>query len=272
MRLVSLCPSTTETLFALGVGDALVGRTRFCIHPAPEVEAIPSVGGTKDPDVEAIARLRPDVVFVNAEENRREDHDALLTHVPRAIGAVDVSEPRRVSEVPALLRRLGARVGRAVAGDALARALEAELDALERAARGVPGFRYGYLIWRRPWMAISRDTYVADLIARAGGAPITDDPLVRYPTIELDALRAADVVFLPDEPFPFGDKHLPELCAALPGVALERVSGDDACWHGARSIRGARWARSLAGRFGRPRPVERAAANGAGDGSADVPR
>jgi iron complex transport system substrate-binding protein len=250
VRLVSLCPSTTETLFALGVGDALVGRTRFCIHPAPEVEAIASVGGTKDPDVDAIARLRPDVVFVNAEENRREDHDALVTHVPRAIGAVDVSEPRRVGEVPALLRHLGARVGRAEAGDALARALEAELAALDEAARGAPPFRYGYLIWRRPWMAISRDTYVADLIARAGGAPLTDDPHARYPTIELDALRAADVVFLPDEPFPFADKHLPELRAALPGVALERVSGDDACWHGARSIRGARWARSLVGRFG----------------------
>ncbi|HEV8267164.1 MAG TPA: helical backbone metal receptor, partial [Thermoanaerobaculia bacterium] len=107
MRIVSLCPSITESLVALGLRDELFGITRYCIHPKADLRGIARVGGTKNPDLAAIRALAPDLVFMNAEENRAEDVEAL-----RAEYDVDVSHPRRVSEVPALLRHFGERTNR----------------------------------------------------------------------------------------------------------------------------------------------------------------
>lgn len=237
MRIVSLCPSTTETLAAFGLLPALVGVTRFCIHPAAGVAAIPKVGGTKDPDLDRIVALRPDLVFLNAEENRREDHDALRARLPASC-TLDVSHPRRVAEVPALLRHFGAQTDRAAIAERYAAELEAALERLS-AQPGRP-FRVAYLIWRKPWMAVGPDTYVSDLLARAGGENVLSDAPWPYPEILLEALAAKqpELVLLPDEPFPFEDKHLPEVQAALPRARLRLISGDDCCWHGVRSIRG----------------------------------
>ncbi len=257
MRIVSLCPSTTETLAAFGLLPALVGVTRFCIHPAAGVAAVPKVGGTKDPDLDRIVALRPDLVFLNAEENRREDHEVLRARLP-ASTTLDVSHPRRVAEVPALLRHFGAQTDSAAIAERYAAQLEAALDRLS-ALPGRP-FRVAYLIWRKPWMAVGPDTYVSDLLARAGGENVLSDaswPVIGgmnppagatatlyasrpYPEVLLEALAAKqpELVLLPDEPFPFADQHLPEVQAALPHARLRLVSGDDCCWHGVRSIWG----------------------------------
>ena len=139
VRLVSLCPSITETLIDFGRADALVGITRFCIHPAEVVATVRKVGGTKDPDIEAIAALEPDLVFVNEEENRKEDFDALTAHGL----TVDATMTRTVDEVPDQLRHFG-RLVRAE-GQAEARAveleagLEASLLALLEEIHGVDG-------------------------------------------------------------------------------------------------------------------------------------
>lgn len=237
MRIVSLCPSTTETLAALGLLPSLVGVTRFCIHPAAGVEAIPKVGGTKDPDLDRILALEPDLVFLNAEENRREDYEALRARLP-ASTTLDVSHPRGVDEVAPLLRRVGALTGTQPLAERYAAELEASLERLA----ALPGrsFRVAYLIWRKPWMAVGPGTYVSDLLARAGGENVLSDAARPYPEIELSVLasKAPELVLLPDEPFPFTDKHLPELHDALPSARLQLVSGDDCCWHGVRSIRG----------------------------------
>ena len=111
MRIVSLCPSITETLIDFGLADQLVGITRFCIHPAAVVKDIPKVGGTKNPDHDAIESAAPDLIFVNAEENRREDYELLAAKYD-----VDVSMPRSVLDVPPDLRRFGSRLGRLHAG------------------------------------------------------------------------------------------------------------------------------------------------------------
>lgn len=241
MRLVSLCPSISETIISLGRADALVGVTRFCIHPAEVIAEVRKVGGTKDPHIDRIVALKPDLVFVNEEENRREDFDAL-----KAAGIeVDVSMTRRVCEVPDQLRHVGARIAARESAELRAAELEAELQLLEaaRSERTVP-FSFAYLIWRGPWMAVGADTYVADLLSSAGGHNVLADQPQRYPEVSLDKLQALkpDVVFLPDEPFPFGPKHVPEVQAALPDAQIHLVSGDDCCWHGVRSLRGARLA------------------------------
>lgn len=241
-RIVSLCPSMTETLIDLGVAERLVGVTRYCIHPKTVVEDLPKVGGTKNPDLDAIRAAKPDLVFVNAEENRREDYEALAADLD-----VDVSMPRFVQEVPDELRRVGRRIGKEAEAEERAVQLERRLSELDQARTP---FTFAYLIWRKPWMTVSGDTYISDLFARAGGTNVYGEATQRYPETTLEELRAKAprLVLLPDEPYPFDEGHRKQLASVLES-RVERVSGDDCCWHGVRSIRGVRVVMELARSF-----------------------
>ena len=235
-RLVSLVPSTTELLCSLGLAEALVGVTVYCVEPREVVRGKVRVGGEKDPDLDAIRRLAPDLVVANIEENRREDVDAL-----RAAGIdVFITYPRSVLESFAMIRELGAVTG---AADAAARLL-AELEPRHAAVRGRLAGRRAtpcfYPIWRDPWMTIGHDTYIHDLLATCGGANVFADGS-RYPTISLDdvAARAPEVVLLPDEPFRFRRAHLRDFdaYAGMPAVREGRirlVDGKRFSWHGPR--------------------------------------
>lgn len=169
MRLVSLCPSITETLFELGVGGAVVGATKFCVEPEAELAGVDRIGGTKDPDLDRIAALEPTLVLMNEEENRREDHDAL-----RALGLdVHVSFPRGPGDVPAMLRSFGDAVGESARADGLARGVEDALRAARSArstrSSGGPGVAFLALVWRKPWIAAGPDTFLSALLEEAGG-------------------------------------------------------------------------------------------------------
>ena len=233
MRIVSLCPSITETLIDFGLADALVGITRYCIHPREITRRLPKMGGTKTPDVEAIIAAQPDLVFMNEEENTKEAFAALDGKVK-----LDVTFPRKVDEVPDVLRHLGEVTSTREVAEARAQELEQALAKLE--ASRAEAFRFAYLIWREPWMAVAGNTYVSDLISRAGGINVYERDLDRYPTITLEDLRArrAELVLLPDEPYHFKEKDRDELSRILPESKCVLVSGDDCCWHGVRSIRG----------------------------------
>ncbi len=245
MRLVSLCPSLTELVFDLGRGDRLVGRTKFCVHPADRVPAVEPVGGTKNPKVERIIALQPDLVLLNAEENRAEDAHAL----ERAGLRLHVSMPRTAAETAAMVREIAADIDAREAGERIARDIEDRAARVHGAAFGAAPVRYAYLIWREPWMTVNDDTFIAHLLALPGGVNAFGDDPARYPTITLDALRAAapDVVLLSSEPFPFGVKHVDELAEAL-GWARERfrlVDGEALSWHGSRTPAGIDLAESV---------------------------
>ncbi len=234
-RIVSLCPSITETLFALGAGNRLAGCTRFCIHPADDVALVPKFGGTKDPDVAAILALGPDLVFVNREENRRPDAEALAKHVP-----VHVSHPCSPVDVPPFLRELGSILGIEERSEPLARSIERGIFELQTLAARWRPFRFAYLVWRGPWMAAGRGTYIDGLASLAGAVNVFDRERGDYPATtpaELADLRP-DVVFLPSEPFPFEEKHAAELRGAGVIAEMRLVDGDDWCWHGVRTLRG----------------------------------
>ena len=245
MRVVSLCPSTTELVFALGRGDALVGRTKFCIHPADRVAAVPSVGGTKDPRLDRILALAPDLVLLNEEENRREDAEALAAAgVP-----LHVSFPRDALQTAAMVRALGRALDAAPAAEAIAADIERRSARVRAAAAGRAPVRFAYLIWRRPWMGVGADTFVDALLAQAGGANVLAGGAVagaRYPEVAAAALAAAnpDVVLLSSEPFPFADRHADELAAAtgLPRARFRLVDGELLSWHGARTPAGVDYA------------------------------
>jgi iron complex transport system substrate-binding protein len=243
-RVVSLCPSITETLVAIGGLSRLVAATRYCVRPQGLLWGLPRIGGTKNPDLPRIRDLRPDLVFANKEENRLEDVEAL-----RAEGIeVDVSFPRRVAEVPAAIRQWGRSLGAEKEAGNLAGRIQSELAALE-ADRPAGSFRYAYWIWRNPWMTVSDDTYVADLLRLAGGVNVFGGAAERYPvaTPEDALARGASVHFFPSEPYPFREeKHGAEVAGVF-GERARRlfVAGDDLCWHGVRTLDGLKAARKL---------------------------
>ncbi|HEY8525078.1 MAG TPA: helical backbone metal receptor [Acidimicrobiales bacterium] len=214
MRVVSLVPSVTETLSAWGRPP--IACTRFCERPD-----LPHVGGTKNPDVPRIVALEPDLVVMCEEENRREDADALArAGVPTAALAID-----GVADVGPALRMLAGLVG--APADGLPDVDPAPPD------DGAP-LRAFVPIWKRPWMTLSGRTYGSSLLAAAGVTNVFADHAERYPTVTLDEARsrAPDVVLAPSEPYPFAERHVPQLEEVAPVVL---VDGQDLFWWGTRT-------------------------------------
>lgn len=218
-RVVSLVPSLTETLAACAPG-VLVGATKWCTHPADL--GVARVGGTKNPDIDAILALRPDVVLANEEENRQPDLNAL-----RAAGlAVWVTRVRDLPEALTSLRRMITVACRQPHPAWLAAAESAwgQPPAIAGLAAVVP-------IWRRPWMVLGRDTFAGDLLARLGVQNMYAGHADRYPRVDLGELLStgADLVVLPDEPYRFTASDGPE---AFPGNRTALVSGRHLTWYG----------------------------------------
>lgn len=238
MRLVSLCPSMTELLFELGRGGDLVGVTEWCVHPASGVASIEKVGGTKTPRVDRIVALRPDLVFLNREENREEDARALEEAGLR----LHLSMPRDPAETASMVRSVGAAVERVAPAERLARAIERESGRVARRAAGRPPVRFACLIWRRPWMAAGAGTYLDALLGLAGGVNLFAGRGSRYPEIELDELAGAgpDTVLLTTEPYPFEERDADRLAleTGLPRRSFQVVDGESLTWHGARTPAG----------------------------------
>jgi ABC-type Fe3+-hydroxamate transport system substrate-binding protein len=218
-RIVSLVPSLTEAL-AFSCREKLVAATDWCTHPADLVVA--RVCGTKNPDLEAIGALAPDLVVANAEENRQVDLDVL-----RAQGIpVWVTDIRTVDQALASIETLLSAVGVTDTGWLdQARDSWAQTPAVEKGRRlwaVVP-------IWRRPWMHLGRDTYAGDVLRRLGVDNVLRDNPERYPKLGLGQLPEVDLVVLPDEPYQFNEADGPE---AFPGTPCALVSGRFLTWYG----------------------------------------
>ena len=247
-RIVSLVPSDTHSVIALGALDRLVGRTTYC--ESPEAREVATVGGTKDVDVDAVLAAAPDLVIANQEENTRTALEALAQRVP-----VLVSLPRRVDQGIAHLARLARVLG--VADREPARSLIRRGYELRGATAG--GVRAFVPIWMAPLMTLNADTFGSDVLATVGIGNAFGDRLrlyplaadlgktapqdaagrdVRYPRVTLDevAARKPDLVILPDEPHAFSADDEQVIRGALPGVRVVRVCGKDLFWYGAWTI------------------------------------
>jgi ABC-type Fe3+-hydroxamate transport system substrate-binding protein len=245
MRIVSLCPSLTELAFDLGRGAELVGITEYCVHPQDGVDAIEKVGGTKTPDVRRIAALAPDWVLMNEEENRLEDAQALGAAGVRC----HVSFPRDAAETAEMVREIGSVLDARCEAERIAQDIERRAERVRGAARGLRPVRFAYLIWRRPWMSVNRETFAHALLAQAGGENVFGERAERYPEIRLEDLaRAApDVVLLCTEPYAFEEAHAAELAQAtgLPRERLVFADGEYLSWHGSRTPAGIDYAEAL---------------------------
>ncbi len=213
--MVSLVPSLTETV-AVSAPELLVGVTDWCTHP-PEIAAA-RVGGTKNPRVDEVIALRPDLVLVNTEENRAQDL-ATLAEAGIRLWVTDYETvPSAVAGLGNLLSALG-----------LAR--PAWLDEAECAWREPwQGERCRAVvpIWRRPWMALGRDTFAGDMLSRVGADNVLSADAERYPKIDLAALAPHDIAVLPDEPYAFAADDGPEAF----DVPVKLVSGRHLTWYG----------------------------------------
>jgi ABC-type Fe3+-hydroxamate transport system substrate-binding protein len=272
-RVVSLVPSDTWNVAALGCDDALVGRTDWCELPAEVVAKLPSVGGTKNPRVDAILDLAPDLVLANQEENTRGDLEALVGRGVR----VYVAFPKRVADglghLAKLARIFGVEHDRSVAE--LFRCGYDRLRATEESVRRAPAIRTFCPIWMEPLMTVNGDTFISDMLEVCGAENVfagrqrryplaadlgkavpfppekVGDRDVRYPRVTLDEVvsRAPELVILPDEPHPFTEEDADvfralDIPAVRPGGVV-RTDGKDLCWYGARSVDGILRVRNL---------------------------
>ncbi|WP_426170159.1 helical backbone metal receptor [Pseudoduganella sp. R-31] len=237
-RIVSLVPSITELLCDLGLAPQLVGRTGFCIHPADVVRNIPKVGGTKDVNIEKIRKLAPTHLVVNIDENEKPTVDKLAEFVPNIV----VTHPIEPRDNLALLQLMGGVFCAQERADAWCGEFERELALMQK---GRPQ-RVLYCIWKDPWMTVSRDTYIARMLALIGwSVPEIGD--VRYPSFQWsDALvHDVDQVLLSSEPYRFTEEHVDALERQI-GKPVQLVDGEMMSWYGSRALQGIRYLKGLA--------------------------
>ena len=260
-RVVSLVPSVTESLFDLNIGSRVIGVTDYCTRPAEAVRRLPKLGGTKNPNVKAIITLRPDLVIMNQEENRKADAEAL-----QAAGvAVWVTHPNTVREALDLLWTI-MDIFEEPSMVPRVRLMEVAYEWTLGVTKEQTPRRVFVPIWRDPWMTFNRETYVHDLLHTCGAENVfadrerryplqadlgnaeaipVDDPRmadrdIRYPRITLDEVVAAqpDIVLLPDEPFVFAQPDADEIARLDIPAAKNRqiflVDGSLLTWHGTR--------------------------------------
>jgi ABC-type Fe3+-hydroxamate transport system substrate-binding protein len=223
-RIVSLVPSLTEWLVALGLEDELVGITTFCVHPPHLKSRITKVGGTKNPNIDRIRSLNPSVVILNKEENREEDAAAL-----EKFTTVFLTEISSVEQAFSEMKRLALYFGKS---EDRANELQSLWEQIPK-----PGNEESvlYLIWKNPWMGAGGDTYISSVLNRLGYTNVLQD-WDRYPEISIDFMGKIfpKRVFLSSEPYPFTEKHVAEVEAIFPWSKVVLVDGEKYSWYGER--------------------------------------
>jgi ABC-type Fe3+-hydroxamate transport system substrate-binding protein len=224
-RIISLVPSQTELLSDLGLGDRVVGITKFCVHPEEWFRTKARVGGTKDVKLDVVRSLSPDLIIANREENVQGQIDALSKEFP--VWVSDVNDLPSALEVIGSIAEITGSVGK---GEELIGTIAQQFDGIipheERTAV--------YLIWKNPYMAAGAGTFIDDMMQRCGLRNLVTE--TRYPELSdahLSALNPS-LVLLSSEPFPFNEKHLEELRQLLPEAKVMLVDGELFSWYGSR--------------------------------------
>lgn len=268
-RIVSLVPSDTYSLVALGARARLVGRTRYCVEPAAELGQVPIVGGTKDADVDAVLAAEPDLVVANQEECNKRDIERIeaagvpvLVSFPRTVRE-GLAHVARLARVLGLERRAGSREPEQEAARALLASLYHTLSRVEASAP--PRTRSTFVpIWMDPLMTANEHTFLSSMLGllgcenvfasrerryplmadlgRAAGLSVdrTRDRDTRYPRVTPDEVRAAapELLLLPSEPHEFTGADVDTLRALCPSARVVRCDGADLLWYGVRAIEG----------------------------------
>lgn len=237
-RVVSLVPSLTETLFDLGLGDKIVGVTKYCVEPKGLVERIPKVGGTKKVDIEFIRSLEPDIIIANKEENTKEQIEELMNFVP-----VWTSYIVTIDDVIGMLNSFGLIFDIEAVAKQFVDRVQSRLETFSKKIECSMFFEKNvlYFIWRKPYMIVGKDTFINSMLnlCTLYNIGLLIDNSSRYPKVELEQLKQIDpdLVFLSTEPYPFSEKHLPEFESLFPNSVIKIVRGDYFSWYGTRIVK-----------------------------------
>ncbi len=227
-RIVSLVPSQTELLFDLGLGDRVVGITKFCIHPAEQVKTKTLVGGTKNFRFDVIDTLKPDLILANKEENYKEGIEQLAANYP-----VWMSDLYTLEDALAMMEKVGKLTGVEEKANTIV------LEVKTRFAGFVPAQsrRVAYFIWQNPMMVAASHTFINDLLQRCGLENVFDE-LSRYPEISEAQLQQAapEWILLSSEPFPFAEKHIRYFQELCPQSRVLLVDGEMFSWYGSHLL------------------------------------
>jgi len=215
----------------LGLANRLVGRTGFCTHPGEVLKGIPKVGGTKDVNLAKVRALAPTHAIVNVDENTKATADALTAFVPNLL----VTHPLGPQDNLTLYRQIGEAFGKAREAETLCARYQFALARSQEHA--YPERKVLYLIWKDPWMTVSRDTYISRTLALFGLHTVPEAPDARYPKLPGLGHTEADLILVSSEPYRFTEKHLPGI-ERLSGRPARLIDGEMTSWYGPRAIAG----------------------------------
>lgn len=245
-RIVSLVPSQTELLFDLGLNEEVIGITKFCIHPKQWFQSKTRVGGTKQLHPEKIKQLRPDLIIANKEENVQEQIEELAKDFP-----VWISDVNNLNDALEMINSIGEITGKSTEAKKI---IDQITENFSQLPTSNPKFLSCYLIWKDPYMTIGGDTFISNLLHRAGFENGFASQL-RYPSISIEQLQTVNcqLLLLSSEPFPFKQKHVAELQSLLPQTKILLVDGEMFSWYGSRLIKAPQYFRQLQNQLKLPR-------------------
>ncbi len=225
-RIISVVPSITELLFDLGLGDKIVGCTKFCVHPNKPYLTKNMIGGTKDLNLEKIVKLNPDLILANKEENNKIQIEFLSESTP-----VWISDVKTFDDSLEMIEQIGLITGTSFRAKEIINQLNNHLKCKAPVKKAV------YLIWKDPYMTIGGDTYINDILNRCGYINLFSEQN-RYPIVTLQEISdyKPDVVLLSSEPYPFKEKHLKTIQRSLKNTEVKLVDGEFYSWYGSRQI------------------------------------
>ena len=232
-RIISLVPSQTELLYDLGLNDEVVGITKFCIYPDRWFRTKERVGGTKNYDLKKIARLNPDLIIGNKEENEQLQIEALMEDYN-----VWMSDIYTLKDALDMVTRLGALVDKAETAALLKLKIESAFKNFTPFKPEVP-LKAAYLIWKNPYMVAGKNTFITEMLQSCGLVNVfATDEFNRYPVITVDQIKNAnpDVFLLSSEPYPFREKHYAEFQSICENAKIMLVDGEIFSWYGSRLL------------------------------------
>jgi len=237
-RIVSLVPSQTELLFDLGLEDDVVGITKFCIHPSEWFLSKAKVGGTKKLNLQKIRELQPDLIIGNKEENDQFQIQELMKEF-----AVWMSDITNLEEALEMIRAIGCLCNREQKAEKIASDIFNGFENIN--VKIHQNLRVAYFIWKDPWMLAGKNTFIDDVIKRAGLVNAVEQE--RYPALSASQIvdLKPDLIFLSTEPYPFKDQHLEELKEICPDTKIRLVDGELFSWYGSRLLHTSEYLKSI---------------------------
>jgi iron complex transport system substrate-binding protein len=240
LRIISLVPSQTELLLDLGLEDKIVGITKFCVHPQNLRKQKTVVGGTKQVHFEKIKALIPDLIICNKEENTKEMVAGL-----EKIAPVWISDVSSIQDCVEMIQSLGNIFSVVTKAKEIIESIQNELVTFEKTMAEKSVLNTAYLIWKDPYMAAGSETFINTLLELNKFQNIFRNRNERYPEIQVEELKSADLILLSSEPYPFQQKHIDELVDKIGNKKILLVDGEYFSWYGSRLLKAFNYFRNL---------------------------